>query len=124
MKNENANEMDLNNYWDETKLDTEFVNKLTIIDRNATIIGIDEVTIVDNDGQEKVLPEITLDFYELKVIKKFLLNRTSKDNLSQGFGTTLVTKIIGKRCYPVTKKFGNNYGVVLNPIVSTGVERE
>lgn len=118
-ENDKGKEMDLNKYWDETKLDMDFVKSLTIMDRQATIVSIEEVMIKEQDtGNEKLVPEATLDFYKKKVIKKFLLNRTSKDNLRDGFGTSMASGLIGKRCYPSVKSFGNNKGIVLNPIIT------
>lgn len=112
--------IDLNDFWDETKLDQDFVNSLTIADRVATIIDIITVNITDDNGEVKVLPQFTLDFNKKSVMKNFLLNKTSKDNLREGFGTTIAKDMIGQQVFPTVKTFGKHQGIVLHPIIRGG----
>jgi len=106
--------IDVKKYLNKDKLDIDFVKGLSYPKGIATIVNVEESELVF-DNKPKDVIELVLDFAQLGVVKKFIMNITSLNKLADDWGFD-AEKWIGKQVRPVIDVFRNNLaGVVLLP---------
>lgn len=107
--------IDVRKYLNKDKLDIDFVKGLSYPKGIATIVNITETELVFDNNKPKDVVEVVLDFAQLGVVKKFIMNITSLSKLFDEWGFD-AEKWIGKQVRPVIDVFRNNLaGVVLLP---------